>query len=87
VIPDFRWDVQEHLRLLMQQISDAEEKRYRGRSTKYDEGKKLKQEYAAERVKLETIRDHMIRELEKKGVNPKYFSEMRRADIGKLQMR
>jgi len=54
---------------------------------KYEEGKKLKQEYALERVKLSTIRDHMIKDLEKKGINPKYLSEMKRCDITKLQMR
>ena len=68
-------------------MQDSEERRRKALSTKKDEGKKLKQEYTAERVKLETIRDHMIREMERKGVNPKYLSEMKRTDIHKLQMR
>jgi hypothetical protein len=78
---------QDHLQYLKQQVVDAEERRVKSRQIKFDEGKKLKQEYAAERAKLETIRDHMVREMEKKGTNPRYLSEMKRVSIEKLQMR
>lgn len=48
---------------------------------------RLRDEFAAERAKLEAIRDHMVEDMEKKGVNPKYLAEMKMADIRKLQMR
>merc|ERR1711918_304460 len=52
-------------------------KRNKGR--KYDEGRKVKDEFAAERAKLEAIRDKMVHDMEKKGVNPRYLSEMKMA--------
>jgi len=77
----------EHREAIMQQISEAEDRRRRARNEKYEEGRKLKQEFAAERAKLETIRDHMVKEMAKKGVSEKYLTEMLSADIQKLQMR
>jgi hypothetical protein len=44
-------------------------------------------EFAQERAKLEAIRDKMVDDMEKKGYNPRYLSEIRAADIQKLQMR
>jgi len=77
----------EHREAIMSQIAEAEDKRRRSRNEKYEEGRKLKQEFAAERAKLETIRDHMVSEMRKKGVSDKYLTEMVSADIQKLQMR
>ena len=54
---------------------------------KYEEGQKLKDEFAAERAKLGAIRDQMVGDLRKKGINPKYLSEMQMCDIEKMQMR
>lgn len=48
---------------------------------------RLKEEFASERAKLETIRDKMVDDMTKKGVNPKYLTEMVNTDIGKMQMR
>merc|ERR1712190_214939 len=76
-----------HLKELMKQIHEIEEKRRITQNAKYEEGKRLKQEYAAERVRLETLKEHIIADMEKKGANPKYMSEMKRTDINKLQMR
>ena len=42
---------------------------------------------ALERAKLEAIRDKMVHDMEKKGINPKYLTEMKMADIQKMQMR
>ena len=70
---------------LKQQVSLAEERRRQERADKFEEGRKLKQEALAERARLEAIRDHMIKDMEKKGINPRYLGEMRRTDIGRLQ--
>ena len=53
----------------------------------FDAFHRLREEFAAERAKLEAIRDHMVAEMERKGVNPKYLSEMKMTDIKKMQMR
>lgn len=77
----------QHRDALQAQINDIEFNRKYNRNDKYDEGKKLKEEFAAERAKLETIRDKMVEDMTKKGVNPKYLTEMMNTDIGKMQMR
>lgn len=77
----------EHRTKLQHQIKGIEAARVNGRSTKYEEGEALKQEFLAERAKLGAIRDKMVDDLRKKGVNPKYLSEMQMCDIQKLQMR
>lgn len=37
----------------------------------FSHGLKYKQEYTTERVKLEVMRDKMVEDLEKRGINPK----------------
>lgn len=76
-----------HRTKLQAQIDGAAEARKLGSNDKFDEGQKLKDEFAAERAKLGAIRDKMVDDLLKKGVNPKYLSEMKMCDIQKLQMR
>eukprot|EP00622_Pseudochattonella_farcimen_P003295 FR738436.1.p1 GENE.FR738436.1~~FR738436.1.p1 ORF type:complete len:106 (+),score=16.14 FR738436.1:39-320(+) len=76
-----------HREALQQQIEASEEFRKRHQGDKFEEGRRLKQEFASERAKLETIRDKMVSDMERKGVNPKYLTEMKAADIAKLQMR
>jgi len=76
-----------HREVLQKQINFREDYRRRHRNDKFEEGRKLKQEFAAERAKLETIRDKMVADMELKGVNPKYLTEMKGADIQKMQMR
>jgi hypothetical protein len=52
--------------------------------SKYENGSKFKSDLRLEEEKLKIIRESMVRDLEAKGVNPKYLSEMKNVDIGKL---
>merc|ERR1711998_291804 len=72
---------------LQAQIDQRASSRSVGQLEKYEEGQKLKDEFSAERAKLGAIRDKMVDDLLKKGVNPKYLSEMKSCDIEKIQMR
>ena len=47
----------------------------------------IRTELIREEEKLRIIRDKMVRDLESQGVNPKYLSEMRNVDIGKMLRR
>lgn len=76
-----------HRDALKHQITTNEVLSKRASGNKFDEGKKLKDEFAAERAKLEAIRDKMVHDMEKKGINPRYLTEMKMADIQKMQMR
>mmetsp|Transcript_5852 Transcript_5852/g.13564 ORF Transcript_5852/g.13564 Transcript_5852/m.13564 type:complete len:484 (+) Transcript_5852:90-1541(+) len=76
-----------HREALQAQINSAEDYRKRHMNDKFEEGRRLKQEFASERAKLETIRDKMVSDMQAKGVNPKYLTEMKSADIQKMQMR
>jgi hypothetical protein len=59
----------------------------RNKNAKYEEGAKLREEWIAEQARLEAIREKMVLDLERDGVNPKYLSEMRNIDIGKIMKR
>jgi len=72
---------------LQEQIDRRASEKKLSSLVKYDEGQKLKNEFAAERTKLGAIRDKMVDDLRKKGINPKYLSEMQMCDIEKIQMR
>ena len=74
----------EHRVGLSNQISVRAKARMDGRSDKFADGDKSRQEMIAETNKLSVIRDKMVEDLISKGVNPSYLSEMRTADIGKL---
>ena len=76
-----------HRDVLQEQIAKAEHLKSAKSRVKLEEGRKLKSEFLTERCKLEAIRDKMVTDMEKKGYNPKYLSEMRACDIEKLQMR
>jgi hypothetical protein len=52
-----------------------------------DGGPNIREELIREEEKLRVIRDKMIRDLETQGVNPKYLSEMKNLDIGKMLRR
>jgi hypothetical protein len=52
-----------------------------------DDGTNIRQELIKEEAKLATIRDQMVKNLVSQGVNPKYLSEMRNVDIGKILKR
>lgn len=76
-----------HRDAIHSQIEVRHDRRRKEQAEKYEEGRRLRDEFAAERAKLEAIRDHMVSEMERKGVNPKYLTEMKMADIQKMQMR
>jgi hypothetical protein len=76
-----------HRMKLQEQIDRRASEKKQHSLVKYDEGQKLKDEFAAERAKLGAIRDKMVEDLRKKGINPKYLSEMQMCDIEKIQMR
>lgn len=72
---------------LQDQIDRRAESRKANMSKKYEEGAKLKQEFAAERAKLTVIRDKMVDDLMKKGINPKYVrAKSHRSRQSKLVM-
>lgn len=52
-----------------------------------DDGTNIRIELVKEEAKLATIRDQMVKDLVAQGVNPKYLSEMRNVDIGKILKR
>lgn len=52
-----------------------------------DEGSNIRTELIKEEAKLVTIRDRMVKDLVAQGVNPRYLSEMRNVDIGKILKR
>ena len=56
----------------------------RERLAKYDEGSGDRAKFIQEQARLEAIREKMCKDLEDKGVNPKYMSEMRNVDIKKI---
>jgi len=72
---------EEHRDALAVQVRELEDRRRRDRAVKFAEGEKLKREFAAERAKLEGIRDAMLKGMEAQGYDPRYFSEMRAVDL------
>jgi hypothetical protein len=58
-----------------------------GVGNKYAEGRKFQEDIMREESKLKVIRDKMVNDLVGQGVNPKYLSEMRNVDIGKILKR
>ena len=52
-----------------------------------DNSGNIREELIREEAKLAVIRDQMVKDLVAQGVNPKYLSEMRNVDIGKILKR
>jgi hypothetical protein len=52
-----------------------------------DEGTKMRQQAIADIARLSAVRDKMVADLESKGVNPKYLTEMKNVDIAKILLR
>ena len=52
-----------------------------------DPSTNIRTELIKEEAKLATIRDQMVKDLIAQGINPKYLSEMRNVDIGKILKR
>lgn len=76
-----------HRRDLEQQIIDEQERKKRETLNKYENGSRFKNAIKMEEERLNAIREKMVRDLEQKGVNPKYLSEMKAVDIGKILRR
>ncbi len=51
------------------------------------DGMNIREELIKEEERLKVIRDKMVRDLEREGVNPKYLTEMKNVDIGKMLRR
>lgn len=52
-----------------------------------DETYNIRQDLIKEEAKLNVIRDKMVADLAAQGVNPKYLTEMKAADLGKMLKR
>jgi hypothetical protein len=52
-----------------------------------DDTANIRTQLVKEEAKLSIIRDKMVKDLVAQGVNPKYLSEMRNVDIGKILKR
>lgn len=50
-------------------------------------GPNIHQELIREEAKLKVIRDKMVADLEAQGVDPKYLTEMKNVDVGKMLRR
>ena len=74
----------EHRENIHNQIRDNESRRKAGFTNKFDEGDKIRQKNLAEIEKLSVIRDRMIQDLEAKGINPRYLTEMKNVNISKI---
>lgn len=75
---------EQHRINLHNQIEEIEKTRAMNRGNNLDEGTRFRQELIREEAKCSAIRDKMVRDLEKKGVNPAYLGEMKNVNILKL---
>jgi hypothetical protein len=50
---------------------------------KFVEGAMIKQQFQEEREHLEAVRNKFINDMQEKGIDPRYYSEMKALDIGK----
>lgn len=69
---------------LQKQIEDNE--RYK-QNIKLNPDRHVHEELIREEARLKVIRDKMVSDLEAQGVNPKYLTEMKNVDIGKILKR
>lgn len=52
-----------------------------------EESGSIRQDLVKEEAKLKVIRDQMVEDMVAQGINPKYLSEMKNVDIGKILKR
>jgi len=69
---------------LQEQIEENATRRIALEKEKYQEGSVIKQQLAEERVKLEAVREKMVRDMKIKGIDERYFGEMTSLDINKF---
>lgn len=77
---------QEFKDTLQKQMDEIERLRSRQRNGG-DESAATREALIREEERLKVVRDRMVRELESQGVNPKYLTEMKSVDIGKILRR
>jgi hypothetical protein len=77
---------QEFKDTLQKQMDEIERLRSRQRNGS-DESAATREALIREEERLKVVRDRMVRDLESQGVNPKYLTEMRSVDIGKILRR
>mmetsp|Transcript_28961 Transcript_28961/g.35226 ORF Transcript_28961/g.35226 Transcript_28961/m.35226 type:complete len:507 (-) Transcript_28961:164-1684(-) len=78
---------EEFRQALQKQIEENEDRRRRDIKHKRKEGVAIAQNMKSEKEKLEQIRDRMVQEMKDKGINEKYFCEMKSIDIEKFLMK
>jgi len=71
---------------LQKQMDEIERMRSRQRNGG-DDAAASREAIIREEERLKVIRDRMVAELEAQGVNPKYLTEMKHFDIGKVLRR
>lgn len=77
----------QHRVALHNQIDTRSKARTGSVSDKFADGRKFKEDMLREESKLKVIRDKMVGDLVKNGVNERYLSEMKNVDIGKILKR
>eukprot|EP01040_Poterioochromonas_malhamensis_P005596 gene5597-6015_t len=78
--------INEFKKTLHKQIEEIERVRARQRA-EGEGGPNIRVELLREEEKLKVIRDKMVRDLEAQGINPKYLTEMKNVDVGKMLRR
>ena len=76
-----------HRDMLSEQIKSDEARKVAARGDELDAGHKFRQALISDEAKFSTIRDQMVADLIRKGVNPKYVSDMQKLDVGKILRR
>lgn len=76
-----------HRRGIQKQIEDAMERRGLERARINAEGRSQKGDFVAEKARLGAIRDQMVSDLQRQGVDSKYLAEMMHINFDKLLMR
>jgi len=71
----------QHRSQVQNQIAEAETSRKRERAAKFEEGAKLREEEAKSLVKMNMMKEKILKELEAKGVDPTYLAEVKMAKV------
>eukprot|EP01041_Mallomonas_annulata_P012378 gene12378-26035_t len=75
-----------HRDQVQKQIEEAEMARKRERAQKFEEGAKLREVEVRQLAELAVMKDHMLKNLEGKGIDPVYLTEMKNLDVRKLNL-
>ena len=76
-----------HRELLSEQIESDAQRKAASRGDELDAGAKFRQELIHDEARFSVIRDQMVDELLRQGVNPKYVADMQKLDVGKVLRR